>query len=224
MAEDHKFRCRWRNSSLDPADPIRPCRNPRAPVRLSVTESRERGSWRTQRSEWAGLRGEPSKVVRLPLPVAALAKRLAEKSLRAGDINAFFDVEARRPATVPLMATPAECGFPSPADDYLDRPLDFNELLIENPAATFAVRIAGESMTGAGLFPGDIAVVDRSRTAVDGSIVLALLAGEFTVKRYRKKGARTWLQAENPAFGNIEVNEDSGFEVWGVIAKSIRML
>ena len=120
--------------------------------------------------------GEPSKVVRLPLPVAALAKRLAEKSLRAGDINAFFDIEARRPATVPLMATSAACGFPSPADDYLDRPLDFNELLIENPAATFAVRIAGESMTGAGLFPGDIAVVDRARTAVDGSIVLALLA------------------------------------------------
>src|ERR1700756_1187879 len=87
--------------------------------------------------------GEPSKVVRLPLPVAALAKRLADKSLRAGDINAFFDIETRRPATVPLMATLAACGFPSPADDYLDRPLDFNELLIENPAATFAVRIAG---------------------------------------------------------------------------------
>ena len=98
--------------------------------------------------------GEPSKVVRLSLPLAALAKRWAEKTLRAEDINAFFDVKARRPATVPLMATPAECGFPSPADDYLDRPLDFNELLIENPAATFAVRIAGESMTGAGLFPG----------------------------------------------------------------------
>ena len=122
------------------------------------------------------------------------------------------------------MASPAECGFPSPADDYLDRPLDFNDLLIENPAATFAVRIAGESMKGAGLFPGDIAVVDRSRTAVDGSIVLALIDGEFTIKRYRKKGARVWLQAENPAFANIELNEDSGFEVWGVIAKSIRML
>ena len=168
--------------------------------------------------------GEPTKVVRLPLPVATLARRLADKSLRAGDINAFLDIEVRTRSTVPLVSSAASCGFPSPADDYLDRPLDFNELLVQNPAATFAVRIAGESMTGAGLFPGDIAVVDRSRTAVDGSIVLALLAGEFTVKRYRKKGARTWLQAENPAFGNIEVNEDSGFEVWGVIAKSIRML
>src|ERR1700677_1860909 len=145
--------------------------------------------------------GEPSKVVRLSLPLAALAKRCAEKTLRAGDINAFFDVKAGRPVTVPLMASPAACGFPSPADDYLDGPLDFNELLIENPAATFAVRIAGESMTGAGLFTGDIAVVDRARTANDGSIVLALLAGEFTIKRYRCKGARAWLEAENPVFG-----------------------
>src|ERR1700683_937070 len=168
--------------------------------------------------------GEPSKVVRLPVPVAALAQRLADKALGAGYINGYLDISPQRPPAVPLMVSPAACGFPSPADDYLDGPLDFNELLIENPAATFAVRIAGESMTGAGLFPGDIAVVDRARTANDGSIVLALLAGEFTIKRYRKKGARTWLQAENPAFANIEINEDSGFEVWGVIAKSIRML
>jgi DNA polymerase V len=94
--------------------------------------------------------------VRLPLPVAALAGRLAANHLRAREINAFIDIEARQRATVPLMATSAECGFPSPADDYLDRPLDFNDLLIENPAPTFAVRIAGESMTGVGLYPGDI--------------------------------------------------------------------
>ena len=92
--------------------------------------------------------------------------------------------------TVPLMASPAACGFPSPADDYLDRPLDFNELLIENPAATFAVRIAGDSMTGVGLFPGDIAVVDRSRTAADGSIVLALLDGRIHDQALSLKGAR----------------------------------
>jgi DNA polymerase V len=81
------------------------------------------------------------------------------------------------------MATSAECGFPSPADDYLDRPPDLNDLKIDNPAATFAVRIAGEGMTGGGLFPGDIAVVDGSRRQVEGSIVLALLSGEFTIKR-----------------------------------------
>jgi DNA polymerase V len=169
-------------------------------------------------------RGEPSKVVRLPLPVAALAKRLADKSLRAGDLNAFLTVDGRTAATVPLMSNSVECGFPSPADDYLDRPLDFNELLIENPAATFAVRVAGESMLGAGIFPGDIAVVNRARVAVDGAVVLALLGEEFTLKRYRSKGGRVWLQAENPAFADIEINEESGFQVWGVVTKSIRML
>ena len=78
--------------------------------------------------------------------------------------------------------------------------------------------------SGVGLFPGDIAVVDRARTAVDGSIVLALLMGEFTIKRYRCKGSRVWLHAENPTFPDTELNEDSAFEVWGVITKSIRML
>jgi DNA polymerase V len=81
------------------------------------------------------------------------------------------------------MADTAACGFPSPADDHFDSPLDFNEPIIENPAATFAVRVAGESMTGAGNFPGDIAVVNRARTAFDGCIVLALVDGEFIIKR-----------------------------------------
>jgi hypothetical protein len=104
----------------------------------------------------------------------------------------------------------------SVASRRLSRPsIDFNDLLIENLAATFAVRIAGESMTGVGLFPGDIAVVDRSRTPIEGSIVLALLSGEFTIKRYRKKGARIWLQAENPAFGDILLNDETVFEVLG---------
>ena len=77
--------------------------------------------------------GEPSKGRPAAAARGGLGKRLAEKSLRAGDINAFFDIETRRPATVPLMATSAAYGFPSPADDYLDRPLDFNELLDREP-------------------------------------------------------------------------------------------
>ena len=168
--------------------------------------------------------GEPTRVVRLPAPVATLARQLAQGRLRAGDINAFLDVEGRSAAAVPFYENRAECGFPSPADDYLDRPLDFNELLIENPAATFAVRIAGESMTGAGIFPGDIAVVDRSLTPTPGCIVLALLDGGFTVKRYFHRGDHVLLRAENPAFADIVVTPERGFEVWGVLRRSIRML
>ncbi len=128
---------------------------------------------------------------------------MADGSLKAGDISAFLDLENRGAVSVPLVSSSVAAGFPSPADDYLDRPLDFNELLIENPAATFAVRIAGESMIRAGLFPGDIAVVDRSRTASNGCVVLALVDGEFTIKRYRRRGATVLLQAENPKFSDI---------------------
>ena len=79
-------------------------------------------------------------------------------------------------------------------------------------------------MTGAGIFPGDIAVVDRAREPVNGSIVLALLDGAFTVKRYRTKDGAVWLQAENPAFADLQMTGEQSFEVWGVITRSIRML
>jgi DNA polymerase V len=112
----------------------------------------------------------------------------------------------------------------SPAEDYLDGPLDFNELLVANPAATFAVRLAGESMIGAGLFPGDIAVVDRSVAPTNNCIVLALLDGEFTVKRYRRSGTTVILAPENSSFASITITEERTFEIWGVITRSIRML
>jgi DNA polymerase V len=86
------------------------------------------------------------------------------------------------------------------------------------------VRVVGDSMIGAGIFPGDIAVVDRSKTARDKSIVLAILDGEFTLKRYRQYGTRHWLEAENANYKPIELTEDSAFEIWGVIKRSIRML
>jgi DNA polymerase V len=169
-------------------------------------------------------KGPPTAVVRMPLPIAKFARRLANGAVRAGDINQFLDIEVRTAMTVPLVGSTAPCGFPSPADDHLDRPLDFNELLIQNPAATFAVRIAGESMTGAGLFPGDIAVVDRSLTPANGCIVLALIDGEFTIKRYRLVAGTVVLAAENPAFADIAISEVSGLEVWGVLRHAIRML
>lgn len=168
--------------------------------------------------------GPATKVVRLPLSIAAMARRVASRKPRAEDIRIFFEVESRAQASIPLMSHKASCGFPSPADDYLDRPLDFNELLIVNPAATFAVRVGGDSMIHAGLYPNDIAIVDRSLTARDKSIILALVDGEFTIKRYRKKGSRVWLEAENPTYNDIKITEDTTFEVWGVIKHSIRML
>ena len=167
--------------------------------------------------------GPPTRVVRLPVALADFARKFAA-ARKTGDVAAFLDVESRMAQRVPMMAWSAVCGFPSPAEDYVDRPLDFNELLIEHPAATFAIRIEGDSMTGAGIFPGDIAVVDRAREPVNGSIVLALLDGAFTVKRYRVKDGAVWLQAENPAYPDMQLTDGQTFEVWGVITRSIRML
>jgi DNA polymerase V len=150
---------------------------------------------------------------------------MKDGSLRAGDINAFLDISAHTTASVPLASTAAACGFPSPADDYMDRPLDFNELLVNNPDATFAVRISGESMRDRGLLPGDIAVVDRSRSAVSGCIVFGLVGSEFTIKTYRlKAGGGLVLEAANPDFPDIAIVEASAFEVWGVVTGIIRTL
>ncbi len=130
----------------------------------------------------------------------------------------------RTKTSVPVFLCRVPAGFPSPADDYLDQPLDFNELLIVHPAATFAVRVAGDSMTGVGIFPGDIAVVDRALTAADGNVILAVLDGEFTLKRYRARGHRVWLESANSSYAPMPVSEERAFEVWGVIKRVIRML
>ncbi|MDB5553496.1 MAG: response transcriptional repressor, RecA-mediated autopeptidase [Rhizobium sp.] len=139
-------------------------------------------------------------------------------------VGPIIAVEAGRALSIPLMTGSASAGFPSPADDYLEGPLDFNDLLIKNASATFAVRIAGDSMTGAGMFPGDIAVVDKAAEPHDRCIVLAVVNGDFTIKRFRRKRDRIVLQAENPAYQDIVITEGMGFKVWGVISKSIRML
>ena len=89
-------------------------------------------------------------------------------------------------------------GFPSPAQDYIEQTLDLNELCISHPAATFFVRVEGESMTGAGIFPNDILVVDRSLTARHGDIVIASLEREMTVKQLHLKPEPVRLLACNP--------------------------
>ena len=123
-----------------------------------------------------------------------------------------WQCEARVAQTVPLVGSEVRAGFPSPAEDYVERPLDFNELLIANPAATFAVRVAGDSMSGDGILPGDIAVVDRSVQAANDRVILALLDGEFTLKRYKRRGGRVWLEASNPAYKPIPVSDVTEFE------------
>lgn len=120
-----------------------------------------------------------------------------------------------------LSRTPA--GFPSPAEDYCDRRLDLNEHLIPRPAATFFVRAEGDSMTGAGILSGALLIVDRSLEAVDGRVVIALVRGCHTVKRFRRRDGRCWLEAANPDYEDIE-NLDDDSRVWGVVTHAINRL
>jgi DNA polymerase V len=117
----------------------------------------------------------------------------------------------------PFYESRVPAGFPSPADDYLERQLDLHELLVEHPEATFFVRVEGDSMVGAGMYSGDILIVDRSLKAGHGKIIVALLNGEFTVKRLLAKGKKVYLAAENPRYAPLEITEESDFQVWGVV-------
>ncbi|MCX7679306.1 MAG: translesion error-prone DNA polymerase V autoproteolytic subunit [Spirochaetes bacterium] len=124
----------------------------------------------------------------------------------------------------PLFLAAIPAGFPSPADDYVDRHLDLNELLIRHPAATFFVRVVGDSMIGAGIHSGDILVVDRALPAEHNRVVIAALNGELTVKRLWKKNGKIYLVAENGDFEPIEVTREMQFEIWGVVIHVIHSL
>lgn len=113
-------------------------------------------------------------------------------------------------------------GFPSPADDYIESGLDLNDLLVRNPAATFMVRVSGDSMIGVGIHDGDILVVDRSETAVHGKIVVAALDGEMTVKRLHLRGGQCRLVPENKVFQPIQVGTEQDLQVWGVVVGVVR--
>ena len=118
---------------------------------------------------------------------------------------------------LPLVSASVEAGFPSPADDHMERGIDLNEELIRNPAATFLIRVQGESMRDAGIHSGDTLIVDRSVTPYDRQIVVAMIDGEFTVKRFRKRNGKIFLEAENPAFDPIEVGENQELTIWGSV-------
>ncbi|MCX7098518.1 MAG: translesion error-prone DNA polymerase V autoproteolytic subunit [Methylococcales bacterium] len=125
---------------------------------------------------------------------------------------------------LPLFSGKVAAGFPSPADDYVEKTLDLNELLVQKPAATFFVRAQGESMLGAGIHPDDILVVDRSLEPVAGKIVICALNGELTVKRLARGNGQWQLRAENPAYPDIAVHEDLEMVIWGVVTNVIHAL
>jgi DNA polymerase V len=125
---------------------------------------------------------------------------------------------------IPLFLERVSAGFPSPAEDYVEKSLDLNELCIQHPAATFFVRVQGESMVEAGIFPDDVLVVDRSLRATHGDIVIASLESEMTVKQLHLKPIPVRLLPRNPAYQPIVIEGDMVMEVFGVVTNVVRSL
>lgn len=124
-------------------------------------------------------------------------------------------------AALPLFSDRVPCGFPSPAQDYVEQRIDLNKLVIRHPSATYFVRAAGDSMNGAGIGSGDLLVVDSAKTAHHGDIVIAAVYGEFTVKRLQMHPT-VMLVPENPAYSPILVGGEESLDIFGVVTHVLK--
>ena len=139
-------------------------------------------------------------------------------------IDAVYAPDLSTRYALPIFLGRLPAGFPSPADDYLEGKLDLNRHLIKHPAATFFVRVTGDSMIGAGIHSGDLLVVDRSLEPADKHVVVAVLDGELTVKRLFKQNGIVRLLPENLNYQPIEIAPQQTIEIWGVVTSVIHSL
>lgn len=154
---------------------------------------------------------EPGTWSLVPGPMNELAKHQAPGTLRN--------------MSVPKMSGSVVAGFPSPAEQYQETPLDLNELLVKRPAATFFVKVRGDSMVGAGINDGDLLVVDRSLRAESGDVIIACVDGDFTVKTLRKeKGGVMKLEAANPEYPVIVLRPGQELDYFGKVTACIHQL
>lgn len=140
------------------------------------------------------------------------------------NITAVFSSATGRPTVelTPLYSSAPAAGFPAPGDDMVERALNVHDFLVKHPVSTFFVRVEGDSMEGAGIFSGDILVVDRSVEAKAGKIVVAAVGGGLVIKRLSKLDGVMVLMSENDAYQPIKVTGDEECFIWGVVTGSVR--
>lgn len=175
---------------------------------------------------------EPTSVLRIPESQTSVIKDFLsayQRKKHSNSLDAVSDFELPpvilSTIELPIFSSKVSAGFPSPADDHIEKRLDPNDFLIDQKDATFFVTIEGQSMVDAGLLPGDKAVVDRSKKVNIGDIVLAVVDGEFTIKtlsRSQDGNARLLPANSSGSYSLIEIKEGMSFEVWGVVIGSFR--
>ncbi|MBU93800.1 MAG: peptidase S24 [Chloroflexi bacterium] len=125
---------------------------------------------------------------------------------------------------IPFLKFSAHAGFPSPAEDFLEPGLNLNQYLIQNSAATFCVKVKGDSMVGSKITTGDILIVDRSLSPQNQNIILAILNGNFVVKKLLISNNDFYLLSDNKYANQIKINSEMEFYVWGVVTYVIHKL
>jgi len=166
---------------------------------------------------------EDTKVLRVPISLvdSILPSIEVYKSQVKTGMEVLLTKENTTELMIPIFTSRVQAGFPSPADDHLEDALDLNTHLIQHKDATFFVKAQGDSMLGAGIHQGDILIVDKSLTAKSGKIVIAVVDGEFTVKRLHKYKGNITLKSENPEFEDIKVGGTEELIIWGVVTSVI---
>jgi DNA polymerase V len=139
------------------------------------------------------------------------------KYLNTSEKLQFYAIEEASFDDVPLYGDSVPAGFPSPADDYLDMDLNLHDYLVQHPSATFCVRAIGDSMVDAGIQSSDVMVIDRALTPKNNDIILAVVNGEFTVKRIKKSEDELYLMPANENYKPMKITQEMNFQVWGVV-------
>lgn len=134
----------------------------------------------------------------------------------------FYTADLKTKLHLPFVDTEISAGFPSPADDFIELSIDLNKTLIKNKDTTFFAKVKGHSMKNAGIYNGDLLVIDRSLQPQDNKIAICQIDGEFTVKRIKIEKNIIWLIAENEDYKPIKVTPENEFMIWGIVIHSIK--
>ncbi|SEN31085.1 LexA family protein [Nitrosomonas marina] len=188
-----------------------------------------------KQSNWGGQRAgagrkrsaEPSVTVRVPVSSKeTVLQWVRQHKMSTAYIPAWMEIarleQQAVPQSFPRMSHSVRAGFPSPADDYVEKRIDLNEELIQHREATFFLRVRGHSMIDAGIDDGDELIVDRAIAPEHNRIVVAAVDGELTVKRFYRRNGIIKLIAENPQYPDIEFKNEQEMMIWGVVTRVIK--
>lgn len=144
------------------------------------------------------------------------------KNLHNTKVFEFYAPDYSTELELPFVDVGISAGFPSPADDFLELTIDLNKHLIKHKDSTFFAKVKGHSMKNAGIFDGDLLIIDKSLAPQDGKIAICQIDGEFTVKRIKIENEVVWLIAENEDYKPIKVTEENELMIWGIVIHSIK--